>query len=81
MREKMTVQTAEREITDLTLASYLSTLKHEILRIEPSNGRSVFIFKCSPKLAQDEIRFFNRQGSVEPMSFVETLRYFRAAVR
>jgi len=79
--EKVVKFQHERQIADLTRAAYLSTLKHEILRIEPSNGRSLFVFRATPELKQDEIRFFNKQGSVELMSFVETLRYFRAAIR
>ncbi len=81
MGKPMTVPPAEREIADLVLASFLSSLKHQIIRIEPRNGRSFFIFKFTPQLQRDEIRFFNREGSVEPLTFAETLRYFRAAVR
>ena len=81
MRKPMTVPPAEREIFDLTLAAFLSGLKHKILRIEPRNGRSVFIFQSTPQLQRDEIKFFNREGSVEPLTFAETLRYFKAAVR
>ena len=81
MGKPMTVPPTEREITDLTLAAFLSSQKHEIIRIEPRSGRSVFIFQSTPQLQRDEIRFFNRAGSVEPLSFAETLRYFRAAVR
>ncbi len=81
MRKPMTVPPAEREIADLTLAAFLSSQKHQIIRIEPRNGRSVFIFQSTPQLQRDEIRFFNREGSVEPLTFAETLRYFRAAVR
>ena len=73
--------TTERKITDLTLAAFLSSQHHEILRIEPFSGRSIFVFRSTPELGQDELRFFNRQGSVEPLTFAETLRYFRAAVR
>ncbi len=81
MGKAQTSPATERRITDLTLAAFLSSRKHEILQIEPNSGRSVFVFRHTPELAQDELRFFNRQGSVEPLSFAETLRYFRAAVR
>ncbi len=77
----MTEPPAEREIFDLTRAAFLSSQKHQIIRIEPRNGRSVFVFHSTPQLQRDEIRFFNREGSVEPLAFAETLRYFKAAVR
>ncbi len=81
MGKPITVPPTEREISDLTLAAFLSNQKHQIIRIEPRNGRSVFIFQSTPQLQRDEMRFFNREGSVEPLTFAETLRYFKAAVR
>ncbi len=79
--EKTTSSTQERRITDLTLAAFLASLNYEILKIEANSGRSVFVFRHTSELAEDELRFFNRQGSVEPLGFTELLRYFRAAVR
>lgn len=81
MEKLITVPPTEREIADLTLAAFLSSQKHQIIRIEPRSGRSVFVFRTTPELQRDEMRFFNREGNVEPRTFAETLRYFKAAVR
>jgi len=78
---KMTRLTHERRASDLTLAAFLANRKHEIIRIEPDGGRSIFVFRATPELERDELAFFNRMGAVEPLAFAETLRYLKGAVR
>ena len=77
---KMT-HTTERRVSDLTLAAFLANRRHQIVRIEPNGGRSIFVFRATPELERDELAFFNRAAAVEPLAFAETLRYLKAAVR
>ncbi len=81
MRKSATVPPAERGIADLTLAAFLSSQKHQLIRVEARNGRSFFVFHCTPELQRDEMAFLNRAAVVEPLSFAETLRYFKGALR
>jgi len=78
---KMTRLTNERRVSDLTLASFFANRRHQIVRIEGDGGRSIFIFRATPELEQDELAFFNRTAAVEPLAFAETLRYLKGAVR
>ncbi len=78
---KMTRLTHERRVSDLTLAAFLANRNHEIVRIEPNGGRSIFVFRATPELERDELAFFNRAAAVEPLAFAETLRYLKGAVR
>ncbi len=73
--------TKARRVSDLTLAAFLANRKHQIVRIEPNGGRSIFVFRATPELERDELAFFNRAAAVEPLAFAETLRYLKGAVR
>ncbi len=77
---KMT-HTTERLVSDLVLAAYFTNIRHQIVRIESNGGRSIFVFRATAKLEEDELSFFNRTAAVEPLSFAETLRYLKGAVR
>ena len=68
-----------RSITDLALATFLSSRGHELLSIFRDGSRSKFLFAATPDLESDELLFYNRQGRVEPLFFVELLRSLKAA--
>ena len=66
----------KKEISDLALCAYLSTLGYK-LTSTPTNSygnRTIFIFKASPKMEKDILDFYNRIAKVDPLSFIETYR-------
>ncbi len=70
-----------RTITDLALASYLVASGHSLRAIERTGDRGAFLFTESPALEEAVLRFYNREGVVEPMAFTEMIRNLRGAVR
>jgi hypothetical protein len=68
----------ERIITDLALASFLSTIGHKLISINPEGKRLTFSFESSEKLERDILAFYNRSTKVDALSFAETLRNLKA---
>lgn len=71
--------TSTKDISDLTLGTYLRHRGHKFLGIERDGNRSVFRFARTPALEADILAYFNGEGRVEPLSFVELLRNLKAA--
>lgn len=69
-----------KQIWDLALASYLVTIGHRIVKIEPDGRRSVFLFGESKDLDANILAFYNRAANVDPLSFAETMRNLKALV-
>lgn len=71
-----------REIADLALASFLATEGHTFLGVRPRNSdHAVFVFPASEKLEEDILAFYNRKAKVDPLTFAETLRNFKAVAK
>jgi len=70
-----------KDISDLALLSYLSVIGHKIISIK-SNGRKFsFSFEDSETLQKDIMAFYNRAARVDPLTFSETFRNFKAMIR
>ncbi len=70
----------KKRISDLALTAFLSSIGHEILDIEGNGGKSFFVFEDTPTLEQDTLKYFNRQGMVDALTFGEVLRNLKALV-
>ena len=68
----------EKIITDLALASFLSTVGHKLLSINPNAKRLAFIFEDSEKIKKDILSFYNRSTKVDALTFAETFRNLKA---
>ena len=71
----------QKEISDLALASYLSAIGHQISSIKPGVGRKfIFVFQGSEVLEMDVLSYFNRKGTVDALTYYETVRNLKAIV-
>ena len=70
----------KKRISDLALSAFLSSVGHEILDIESNGSKSFFLFENTPTLEQDTLKYFNRQGMVDALTFGEVLRNLKALV-
>jgi len=71
-----------KRLFDLGLAAFLASVGHHLTGIEENgNGRAAFIFRNTSELERDILQYYNRTGSVEPLTFAENLRNFRAAAK
>ncbi|HEV8662470.1 MAG TPA: hypothetical protein VGT06_04900 [Candidatus Methylomirabilis sp.] len=68
-----------KAFADLTLSSFLRHLGHKLVAIQRDGNRAVFVFAVTPALEADVLRFYNGEGSVEPLSFSELVRSLKAA--
>ena len=68
----------EKSISDLALASFLSTVGHTLLSINPDGKRLAFIFEDSEKIKKDILSFYNRSTKVDALTFAETFRNLKA---
>jgi len=70
----------KKRISDLALSAFLSSIGHEILDVEAEGRKTLFIFKATPQLEQDMLKFFNRHGTVDALTYSEVLRNLKALV-
>jgi len=70
----------EKALSDLALAAFLSSKGYEILSIRGNGSKSFFVFEDSPELEQDMLRYFNRQGMVDALTYGEVLRNLKALI-
>jgi hypothetical protein len=73
----------KKEISDLALCAYLSTLGYK-LTSTPTNSygnRTIFIFEASQKMETDILNFYNRTARIDPLAFIETFRNLKALTR
>ena len=79
----MGTQSSEKKEVDIALVAYLVCMKFKIIRIDKSNDKtkSFFVFENTPELDQEILKFYNREGSVEPNHFHETLRNLKSYAR
>ena len=71
---------SKKRISDLALSAFLSSVGHEILDVEADGRKSLFIFEATPQLEQDTLKFFNRLGVVDALTYSEVLRNLKALV-
>ena len=70
-----------KEIHDLALASYLSTIGYKLISVKSRDGRKfAFSFEESATLEADILSFYNRTAKVDPLSFAEVMRNLKALV-
>jgi hypothetical protein len=67
-----------KEISDLALAAFLSAVGHKFNAIRPNGRKFTFIFDRSQKLESDILAFYNRTAKVDPLTYAETFRNFKA---
>ncbi|MFB0507443.1 MAG: DUF5659 domain-containing protein [Thermodesulfobacteriota bacterium] len=70
----------EKSLSDLALAAFLSSRGYEILGIKGNGKKSLFVFEDTPQLEQDVLKYFNRQGMVDALTYGEVLRNLKALV-
>ena len=70
-----------KKIHDLALSAFLSSIGHELKGMESDGGRGVFIFENSPNFEEDTLRFFNRKGMVDALTYAESLRNLKAMIK
>jgi hypothetical protein len=69
-------QSAEYAVSQLNLAAFLVLAGHRLLRLEPvGNGRRFcqFIFERDSRIAEDRMRYYEGQASVDARGFAEAL--------
>jgi hypothetical protein len=68
----------KKRISDLALSAFLSSIGHEILDVEVDGRKSLFIFEATPQLEEDTLKFFNRLGTADALTYSEVLRNLKA---
>ncbi len=69
------MKSSKKEITDLALAAFLSTVGHKFKAFRTDPGRKfVFIFEDSEKLNSDVLDYYNRATRVDPFRPLRFLR-------
>jgi len=66
-----------KEITDVALVSYLLTAGGKMVRFINRGGRTAFYF-IDEELDDSIMRYYNRQGVVDALTFAETLRNIKS---
>jgi len=87
---------AEKKITDIALATYLTCNdtvnqldKINILRIDKitehkkswESKKSIFVFAKTPEVEAKILKFFNREAKVDPVQFSEAFRNLKSYTR
>ena len=71
------------QFQDIALATYLICRGHQMICDPKPAGNSrrfVFTFSKTDELQKDVLDYFNRRGSVPPLTFSETLRNLKSLV-
>ena len=74
--EEMQVKT--KRLSDLNLSAFLSVSGHKLLGVEGNGRQGFFVFEDTPELERDTLKFFNRETTVDALSFGEALRNLKA---
>jgi len=69
------------EVYDLSLAGYLTEENNKLKEFKRDGRQFVWVFEDTPKLREDVLRFYNKEGRVEPSSYSEALRRFKAMLK
>jgi hypothetical protein len=67
-----------KRLTDLNLSAYLSVSGHKLLGVEGNGHKGFFVFEDKPELERDTLKFFNREATVDALSFGEAQRNLKA---
>jgi len=70
-----------KDISDLALTSYLSAIGHKLISLKSIEKKFSFSFEDSETLQKDIMAFYNRTARVDPLTFSETFRNFKAMIR
>ncbi len=65
-------------LSDLNLSAFLSVSGHKLLGVKRDGRKGLFIFEDTPELERDTLKFFNRETTVDALSFGEALRNLKA---
>ncbi len=77
----MDAKVKDKELSDIALVSYLACREHKIKQIKKERDKSWFCFENTPELEKDIMAFLNREASVDPLKFSETLRNLKSLAR
>ena len=65
--------------SDLYLAAFLRAKGEELENIEKNGPKMTFVFKKDHEELKDEIiKFYNAQGSIEPLKFIDAIRNMKS---
>lgn len=83
METQPSTEKKEKSIVDIALVAYLVCEKFKIIRIEKPKDKikSYFVFENTQELNEAILKFYNKEGSVEPNHFHETLRNLKSYAR
>jgi hypothetical protein len=71
----------DKELSDIALVSYLACRDHKIKKIRKEKEKSWFCFEDTIALEEDTMAFLNREATVDPLRFSETLRNLKSLAR
>ena len=71
----------EKELSDIALVSYLACRDYKIKKIRKDREKSWFCFEDTESLEKDIMAFLNREATVDPLRFSETLRNLKSLAR
>ncbi len=72
-------QQVEFRSSDIALCAFLLTKKHRLLRIDMNGHQGFFIFH-EAEIADDQIRYLNGEGLVEPGAYNLSIRKLKATL-
>ena len=75
------LESKEKRITDIGLATYLSCIGMAFKKIERSKFKSSFVYDTKPELQEETDKYFNHKALVDPLKYSETLRNLKSFVR
>jgi len=71
----------EKELADIALVSYLACKGHKIKKIKRGKGKSLFVFDDTESLEADIMAYLNREATVDPLKFHETMRNLKSQAK
>ena len=66
--------------TDFYLACFMCCNDYELVDVEPQGRRSVFVFRDKPGRRDELLRFYNNEGAIRPLAFVDAIKNLKALV-
>jgi len=66
---------------DIGLAAFLRLQNYPLIKIDrESSGRAFFVFEDNSQREALTFRFFNKQGTVEPVGYLDQIRSLKALI-
>lgn len=67
-----------KEISDLALTAYLTTIGWKLIGVKPEGKRLVFILESLPIIEDDILSYYNHSAKVDPLAFAEATRNLKS---